>query len=109
MHNYIIAVTRSVVKIIDYVIFLSLHEQLRHLLKGVAQERSDITRDALKSLHSLLKSNKVCLGVFMTIKLDSPLQVELQKYMVGSDTVNPIITEIITTVSSKFAATSNIM
>ncbi|XP_064394848.1 serine/threonine-protein kinase ATR-like [Halichondria panicea] len=59
----------------------SLHEQLRHLLKGVAQERSDITRDALKSLHSLLKSSKV----------------ELQKYMVGSDTVDPIITEIIRT------------
>ena len=39
--------------------FSSLHEQLRHVLKGVAHERSDITRDALKKLHSLLKNNKV--------------------------------------------------
>ena len=41
----------------------SLHEQLRHVLKGVAHERSDVTRDALKSLYSLLKNNKVKIPV----------------------------------------------
>ncbi len=41
----------------------SLREQLRHVLKGVVHERSDISRDALKSLHSLLRTNKVWLNV----------------------------------------------
>lgn len=39
----------------------SLQDQLRHVLKGVANERSDITGDALKSLYSLLKNNKAML------------------------------------------------
>ena len=54
------------------IIFSSLHEQLRHVLKGVAHERSDITRDALKKLHSLLKNNKVrCMTTLFMLWFDS--------------------------------------
>jgi len=60
----------------------SLREQIRHVLKGIVHERSDVRLHALRALHKLLTSN----------------QDELQKYMVGSDTVDPIITEIVTTI-----------
>ena len=37
----------------------SFHERIRHVLKGVLHERSDVRGHALKALHKLLKSNRV--------------------------------------------------
>jgi serine/threonine-protein kinase ATR len=59
----------------------SLQEKFCHVLKGVRHERSDVRRDALKALHTLQKENRN----------------ELQRCMVGSDTTDPVITEIIST------------
>ena len=41
--------------------YYSLREQFRHLLKGVLHERPDVRLHALKALHKLLKSNRVCI------------------------------------------------
>jgi serine/threonine-protein kinase ATR len=60
----------------------SLQERVRRILKGVRHERSDVRRDALKALY----------------KLQIECRNELEWCMVGSETIDPVITEIITTV-----------
>lgn len=61
---------------------LSLHRRLQHVLKGIVHERIDVRLHALKALYKLQTSNKV----------------DLEKCMIGSDTIDPIITDIVTTV-----------
>ena len=77
-----------------------MQEELRHLLRGVQHERLDVRLHALKALHNLLQLNRVrVVPLVLTFLIITCAQVKLQNYMVDSDTVDPIITEIVTIVS----------
>jgi serine/threonine-protein kinase ATR len=69
----------------------SLQERVRRILKGVRHERSDVRRDALKALY----------------KLQIECRNELEWCMVGSETIDPVITEIITTLLSSLRGASD--
>ena len=86
---------------IAYNILISLQERVRHILKGVRHERSDVRRDALKALYKLqiecrvsLLSDVWCFCLSCAVAFQN----ELEQCMVGSETIDPVITEIITTV-----------
>lgn len=73
---------------------------LKHSLKGINHQRADVRFHAVQSLLMCLKKHQVnASNIFQSFILIQP---EIQEMIISSDMVNPIIADIVTSVSYNF-------